>query len=225
MTLMRAFTLCRHRQLRDRCRLVQRLSGCPLVAGTCSSAVPTGSTAGRRRSFSSSGVDENDYTVGVVYPRRTSAETLEHLTSALENLPVFPLANTVVFPGAVCPLYIFEPRYRVLVQRLLRDGAHRCFGICGSDDPGHRTVVGTVVEITHNHWNEDGSASIVTRGLCRFSASACTMATNAFGYHELPHGTAEVGASLRVQTCKPRFLTRCVRLLLVRILTAADFDR
>ena len=150
MTLMRAFTLCRHRQLRDRCRLVQRLAGCPLVAGTCA----TGRTAGCRRSLSSARVEDSDYTVGVVYPRRTSTETLEHLTSALENLPVFPLANTVVFPGAVCPLYVFEPRYRVLVQRLLRDDAHRCFGICGSEDPGHRTVVGTVVEITHNHWNE-----------------------------------------------------------------------
>ena len=192
MTLMRAFTLCRHRQLRDRCRRFQCLPGGPSVGRICSSGVPTG----WRRSLSSAGVDDSDYTVGVVYPRRTSAETLEHLTLALENLPVFPLANTVVFPGAVCPLYIFEPRYRVLVQRLLKDGAHRCFGICGSEDSGHRTVVGTVVEITHNHWNEDGSASIVTRGLCRFSAPACTMATNAFGYHELPHGTAEVGAKI-----------------------------
>lgn len=164
----------------------------PLLQTRCPCA--PSSTAACRRTLSSSAGDNN--AVGLVHPRRTAAERVEHLSSALQRLPVFPLGNTVVFPGAVCPLYIFEARYRVLVQRLLRDGAHRCFGIC-EGSPGQPTVVGTVVEITHNHWNEDGSASVVTRGVCRFRAPASAMVTNAFGYQELPDGAAEVGATYR----------------------------
>lgn len=152
-------------------------------------------TAAWRRGLSSDSDDSWCTAVGAVHPRRTAAERLEYLRFALQkNLPVFPLAGTVVFPGADCPLYIFEPRYRVLVQRSLRNDAHRCFGICSPASPGARNFVGSVVEITHNHWNEDGSASIVTRGLCRFSATTSAMATNAFGYHELSGGAAEVRA-------------------------------
>lgn len=45
------------------------------------------------------------------------------------TLPMFPL-NTVLFPGVVVPLWVFEPRYRALVQHLLRDPdpTTRCFG-------------------------------------------------------------------------------------------------
>jgi uncharacterized protein len=32
-----------------------------------------------------------------------------------QNLPVFPLPRTVLMPGALLPLHVFEPRYRELV--------------------------------------------------------------------------------------------------------------
>ena len=46
------------------------------------------------------------------------------------RLPLFPL-GTVLLPGLVLPLHVFEPRYRVLVQALLElpDGAPRQFGV------------------------------------------------------------------------------------------------
>ena len=46
------------------------------------------------------------------------------------RLPVFPLA-TVLFPGLVLPLHIFEERYRALVRHLvgLPEGAPREFGV------------------------------------------------------------------------------------------------
>jgi Lon protease-like protein len=37
----------------------------------------------------------------------------------LESLPVFPLPATVLFPGVVIPLHIFEPRYRAMVRDAL----------------------------------------------------------------------------------------------------------
>ncbi|WP_090483173.1 LON peptidase substrate-binding domain-containing protein [Ectothiorhodospira mobilis] len=43
------------------------------------------------------------------------------------QLPLFPL-NTVLFPGGVLPLRIFETRYIDMVRRSMRDGTP--FGIC-----------------------------------------------------------------------------------------------
>ncbi len=45
------------------------------------------------------------------------------------RLPLFPL-STVLVPGLVLPLHIFEQRYRILVQALmdLPEGAPRHFG-------------------------------------------------------------------------------------------------
>ena len=34
-------------------------------------------------------------------------------------VPVFPLPNVVLFPGVVCPLHVFEPRYREMVTDVL----------------------------------------------------------------------------------------------------------
>jgi len=39
-----------------------------------------------------------------------------------EELPIFPLPNAVLFPGATLPLYVFEPRYRQMVEDVLRHG-------------------------------------------------------------------------------------------------------
>lgn len=49
-----------------------------------------------------------------------------------EPLPLFPL-GTVLFPGMVLPLHVFEPRYRALVQRLLGqpENTTREFGVVG----------------------------------------------------------------------------------------------
>src|SRR3954454_13716430 len=37
----------------------------------------------------------------------------------LAALPIFPLPNVVLFPGALLPLHVFEPRYRELVREVL----------------------------------------------------------------------------------------------------------
>lgn len=52
-------------------------------------------------------------------PSGTSVETL--------NIPLFPL-NTVLFPGSVLPLKIFEQRYLDMAAQCMKDGSP--FGIC-----------------------------------------------------------------------------------------------
>lgn len=54
------------------------------------------------------------------------------LAPALPALPLFPLP-TVLFPGALMPLHIFEPRYRAMVRDVL--DSHRALAIVLITDP------------------------------------------------------------------------------------------
>jgi len=42
--------------------------------------------------------------------------------AACEALPIFPLPRTVLMPGALLPLHVFEPRYRALVAHARERG-------------------------------------------------------------------------------------------------------
>lgn len=50
------------------------------------------------------------------------------LEEACRSLPLFPLPGTVLLPGSLLPLHVFEPRYRELVADCLRDG--RPLSVC-----------------------------------------------------------------------------------------------
>lgn len=86
-------------------------------------------------------------------------------------IPVFPL-NTVLFPGMVLPLRIFEPRYRLMVRRCLE--ADRQFGVALIQEglevgtPATPYGVGTIAEINGHEIMPDGQIMIVCVGLRRF---------------------------------------------------------
>lgn len=93
------------------------------------------------------------------------------------TLPLFPL-NTVLVPGLVLPLHIFEPRYRMMIQELLNieDEEQREFGIVAPKD-GHSIErdgidavhrVGTATILRQVDSTEDGRFDIVTTGSRRF---------------------------------------------------------
>src|SRR5688572_19919423 len=52
---------------------------------------------------------------------------------ALADLPLFPLPHTVLFPGALLPLHVFEPRYRVMTKHCL--ATHRALAVVLITDP------------------------------------------------------------------------------------------
>lgn len=52
---------------------------------------------------------------------------MENLREICAALPIFPLPRTVLLPGSVLPLHVFEPRYRALVAHCLR--SEMIFGI------------------------------------------------------------------------------------------------
>ena len=93
------------------------------------------------------------------------------------TLPLFPL-NTVLVPGLVMPLHIFEPRYRHMVASLLAlaDEDEREFGIIGiregrqvaTDGISALYPVGCATVIRQSETFDDGRYDIVTTGSRRF---------------------------------------------------------
>jgi Lon protease-like protein len=88
-----------------------------------------------------------------------------------ETIPIFPL-NTVLFPGALLPLRIFEPRYRQMLERCL--AANKRFGVAlikSGEEVGAFASpyeMGTVARIERVDEENRGSIPIIARGVERF---------------------------------------------------------
>ena len=91
------------------------------------------------------------------------------------RLPLFPL-GTVLVPGMVLPLHVFEPRYRVLVEHLLELPAEqRRFGVVAlragrevGDDAVALHEVGCTALVRAVEAYPDGRYDLVTTGEERF---------------------------------------------------------
>lgn len=95
-----------------------------------------------------------------------------------EALPLFPLGHTVLFPGVVLPLHVFEERYRELVRTLVAqdDPGPRRFGVVairqgwevGPDAVEALHGVGCAAELRRVSRYPDGRFDIVSVGSDRF---------------------------------------------------------
>ena len=96
-----------------------------------------------------------------------------------ERLPLFPL-GTVLFPGLVLPLHIFEPRYRRLVRDLLGGPSPMRFGVIAireGRETGVRGVsalheVGCVAAVKEITELDEGRYDLLTVGTQRFRLGA-----------------------------------------------------
>ena len=98
-------------------------------------------------------------------------------------IPVFPLTGSLLLPGTLLPLNIFEPRYRHMVADALEEGRHigmiqpvvprlDNFGDLLDPTEVERAPeiysVGCVGRIDRCEPQPDGRYEIVLRGICRF---------------------------------------------------------
>jgi len=87
------------------------------------------------------------------------------------HLPLFPL-NTVLFPGMLLPLNVFEPRYLEMIEYCVEEGSP--FGVLliqnsqevGEDAPPHE--IGVSAKIKKVKRQQDGRLSVVVVGAQRF---------------------------------------------------------
>ena len=89
----------------------------------------------------------------------------------MPELSLFPL-NTVLFPGGLLPLRIFEPRYLDMVGRCMREGAD--FGVVlirSGEETGavaQMAAVGTGARVVDFSQLPDGLLGVMCRGSRRF---------------------------------------------------------
>ena len=91
------------------------------------------------------------------------------------KMPLFPL-GTVLYPGLVLPLHIFEERYRRLVRDLLAGPEPRCFGVVairkgretGIEGVAALHQIGCTATLHKVTPFEDGRYQLVTVGTQRF---------------------------------------------------------
>ena len=87
-----------------------------------------------------------------------------------EILPIFPLGDFIIFPGAVTEFYIFEPRYIQLIEHAIDSKGLFCFGtLVGNwkdlyDESPDLFPYGCICSIEHYEKHPDGKYSIIVRG-------------------------------------------------------------
>jgi len=95
--------------------------------------------------------------------------------AGLEQLPIFPLPQVVLFPNAMLPLHVFEPRYRAMLKDCME--THKLMAVALVRDPndkdehGHPRIgrvagVGLIVE---TQVLADGRSNILLHGRGRVS--------------------------------------------------------
>ena len=99
----------------------------------------------------------------------------ETVRPALSSLPLFPL-RTVLFPGGLLPLKVFEQRYIEMTKACLRD--ERPFGVCliisgaevarGDGAVPRIATIGTLARITNVDMPQLGILHLSTVGGMRF---------------------------------------------------------
>src|ERR1700742_5110385 len=94
-----------------------------------------------------------------------------------KQVPVMPLPGALVFPHALLPLHIFEPRYREMLKHALAH--HRMFCVAllkpdcidwdSPDDFFHIATVGLIRACVER---SDGTSNLILQGLERVRFSA-----------------------------------------------------
>lgn len=88
----------------------------------------------------------------------------------MSELPLFPLPDTVVFPGMTVPLHVFEERYKRLVREVLEDDSKRFVMGLEVQPEAIRDMspalprYGTYVELLSLEENADGTYDLLAHG-------------------------------------------------------------
>jgi hypothetical protein len=134
-----------------------------------------------------------------------------------ETLPLFPLGS-VLYPGLLLPLHIFEDRYQQLVRDLLDEPEPRRFGVIAireGSETGASSVsalyqIGCTATVRRISEREDGRFDVVTIGAERFRLRGLDYSRPYLQGEVdlLPEETGdEAAASAAVQTVQQAFRT------------------
>jgi len=106
------------------------------------------------------------------------------------DIPLFPL-NTVLFPGGLLSLRVFERRYLDLVRDCARTGGG--FGVClilhgrESGEPAVPAAIGTLANIVDFYTETGGLLGICVRGSRRFHVERSRVRDNGLAHGEVAY--------------------------------------
>jgi Lon protease-like protein len=133
------------------------------------------------------------------------------------EIPLFPL-NTVLCPGIALPLHIFEPRYRLMIERCIERSAP--FGIVvirNGREAGSTNVsiagVGTFAEIREATRLPDGQYDILVVGSGRFAVETVDTGREPYLMAEVTGIDDEVGNLATATSLAARAMRRFVAYL------------
>jgi len=143
-----------------------------------------------------------------------------------DKVPIF--VCTLAFPTVLCPLHVFEPRYRLMIRRAMESGS-RQFGMCAylQNDPHGFAEYGTMLEVRDVEFFSDGRSVVNTVGGRRFKVLHRTMID---GYYtatvdflvdqtvEANHVAATISLHDRVHTAAQNWISEAPVALRQRIL-------
>jgi ATP-dependent Lon protease len=96
------------------------------------------------------------------------------------EVPVMVLSQTVLFPQAMMPLFIFEPRYREMIANVLEN--ERIFAVAALDERDEDAelletpcLIASVGVVRACKQNPDGTSNLILQGLARveFESFVC----------------------------------------------------
>ncbi len=134
------------------------------------------------------------------------------------DIPLFPL-HTVLCPGIVVPLHVFEERYRALTQHCLDTGLP--FGVVlikSGREVGERSVlslagVGAFAEIRQAGRYPDGRYDLLAAGTGRFAIESVDAGSEPYLVAEVTPLDDEVGDEPRAERLAASAIRRFVRYL------------
>jgi Lon protease-like protein len=100
---------------------------------------------------------------------------------------LFPIPNVVMFPHVLCPLHVFEPRYRELTQAALTGDRLIAIPTLKSDDPSGEVLnsspldsIACLGRISSHHRLPDGRYTLLLKGVGRVRLAAEIETARAF---------------------------------------------
>lgn len=93
-----------------------------------------------------------------------SGESHEELPA---TLPVMVLPGVTLFPNALLPLYIFEPRYREMLEEALGTGRMLAMGMPRDDEESEVEMVAGAGLVRACIRNDDGTSNLILQGVNR----------------------------------------------------------
>ncbi|KAG0738386.1 hypothetical protein G6F57_007339 [Rhizopus arrhizus] len=111
-----------------------------------------------------------------MFGEEASADGLE---PSDDRIPL--MVGSLAFPGVSCVIHVFEPRYRLMLRRVMQSGRRR-FGLCllkRKTERGYYTY-GTMLELMHVQTLPDGRSIVEAVGSHRFHVVSAHLVD---GYH------------------------------------------